>query len=284
MRVGAPLTGEMAAAAAPAGRGQGGGGGGGGGGFNRGTPSYLAVPGDYTARLTIAPASGASTVLSRKFTLLPDPQQQMSQAQLVALDAFRLDVVRFQRSVTEVQNAADSTIKRFGDVRKAALADSSKLTPALRAQLTAVEKVLAGFAREVGATAVARTAGLVRAPGQPAENEMEEENRGASGAPDMSFSARSGSLGSVINAQFPVASAQRSLLGDLRKELAAESAKVGTVKRTSLPALEAALAAAGIKLPYRAIGGHGGRRHGARLRRWRCPVFVALACSGVPER
>lgn len=253
MRVGAPLTGELAAAAAPAGRGQGGGGGGGGfggfGGGNRGAPTYLAVPGNYTARLTIAPASGASTVLSRKFTLLPDPQQQMSEAQLVALDAFRLDVVRFQRSVTEVQNAADSTIKRFGDVRKAALADSSKLTPALRAQLTDMEKVLAGFAREVGATAAARTAGLVRAPGQPAENEMEEENRGASGAPDMSFSARSGSLGSVINAQFPVASAQRSLLGDLRKELAAESAKMSTVKRTSLPALEAALAAAGIKLP-----------------------------------
>jgi hypothetical protein len=253
MRVGAPLTG-VATAAPAGGRGQGGGGGFGGGFGGGGARSYSAVPGSYTARLTITPTSGAATVLSRKFTLLPDPEQTMSQGELQSLDAFRLEVVRFQKTVTDAQTAADSTMRKFADVKKAAAADSAKLTPALKAQMASVDKVLSTFTAEIGATPAARAAqfaarGAGGAPPTPPQDDMEDENRGASGAPDMTFSGRSGGLNSVLGSSFPVSSAQRALLAQLRKELVTQSAAVATVKATSLPALTSALAAAGIKMP-----------------------------------
>jgi photosystem II stability/assembly factor-like uncharacterized protein len=250
MRVGAPLTG--AAAAAPAGgRGQGGGFGGGFGGFGGGNRSYPAVPGNYTARLTITPASGAATVLTRRFTLLPDPEQTMSGGELRSLDAFRLEVITFQRKVTEAQNSADSTIRSFASLKQVATKDSAKLTPALKDQLASIDKVLSGFTREIGATPAARAAQFQArsAVATPPELDMEDENRGASGAPDMSFSGRLGTLNSVVSASFPVSAAQRSLLGQLRRELTSQAAEVAKVKATSLPALTSALKAAGIAVP-----------------------------------
>jgi hypothetical protein len=212
------------------------------------------VPGSYTARLTITPTSGAATVLSRKFTLLPDPEQTMSQGELQSLDAFRMDVVRFQKSVTDAQTAADSTMRKFADVKKAATADSAKLTPALKAQMASVDKVLSTFTTEIGATPAARAAQFAaRGPGgaapTPPQDAMEDENRGASGAPDMTFSGRAGGLNSVLGSSFPVSSTQRALLVQLRKELVTQSAAVASVKATSLPALTSALAAAGVKVP-----------------------------------
>ena len=248
MRVGAPLTGAVTPtpSAPTGGRGQGG-----FGGFGNGAARlYPAVPGTYTARLTITPASGAATVLSQRFTLLPDPEQTMSVAALRALDGFRLEVVTFQRQVTEAQSAADSTTRRFGDVKKAATADSAKVTGAMRTQLADVEKVLNGFAREIGAGPAGRAAQFAaRAAGTPADNDMEDENRGSSGAPDMSFSARLGTLNSIISSSFPVSATQRALLAQLRKELASQQAALGKVKADALPALEASLKSAGVKLP-----------------------------------
>ncbi|MCO4099569.1 MAG: glycosyl hydrolase [Gemmatimonas sp.] len=254
MRVGAPLTGAVTAAAPAGARGQGGGGGGFGGFGGGGARSYSAVPGSYTARLTITPASGAATVLTRKFTLLADPEQTMSLGELQSLDAFRLEVVRFQKRVTDAQTVADSTMRKFADLKKAAAADSAKLTPALTSQLADVDKVLSTFTSEIGATPAARAAQFAgRAPGAgaaaPPSDDMEDENRGASGAPDMSFSGRAGTLNSVIGSNFAVSSAQRALLQKLGKEIDAQSAAVAKVKATSLPALSAALTAAGVKVP-----------------------------------
>ena len=247
MRVGAPLTGAVTTAPAAPARGQGGGFGGFGGGAAR---QYPAVPGTYTARLVITPASGTPTILTRKFTLLADPEQTMSLGQLQELDAFRLEVVKFQRTVTEAQNAADSTSRRFADVKKAATADSAKLTPALRTQMADVEKVLAGFTKEIGAGMGGRAAQFAaRQAGGPPADDMEDENRGASGAPDMTFSSRSGSLNSVVGASFPVSVTQRALLAQLRKELATQQAAMSKVKSSGMPSLEASLKTAGVKLP-----------------------------------
>jgi photosystem II stability/assembly factor-like uncharacterized protein len=248
MRVGAPLTGAVTSAPAAPARGQGGGGFGGfGGGAAR---QYPAVPGSYTARLVITPASGTPTILTRKFTLLADPEQTMSVGQLQALDAFRLEVVKFQRSVTDAQNGADSIVKRFADVKKAATTDSTKLTPALRTQMADVEKALNAFTKEIGVGLGGRAAQFAaRQAGGPPADDMEDENRGASGAPDMTFSARSGSLNSVVSASFPVSVTQRALLAQLRKELAAQQAAMAKVKSSGMPALEESLKSAGVKLP-----------------------------------
>ncbi|MCA2985676.1 WD40/YVTN/BNR-like repeat-containing protein [Gemmatimonas sp.] len=248
MRVGAPLTGSVASASAPA-RGQGGGFGGFGGGFGGGARTYAAPPGSYTARLVLTPASGAPTVLTRRITLLPDPEQTMSVAQLQQLDAFRLEVVKFQRQVTEAQSSADSVVRTFNAVKTAATADSAKLTPALRTQLADVEKALATFTREIGSGMAGRAAQLAARAAAPPADDMEDENRGSSGAPDMSFSGRLGTLNSVIGASFPVSATQRTLLTTLRQELAVQQAAVARAKRDGLPALEGSLKAAGVKLP-----------------------------------
>lgn len=250
MRVGAPLTGDVSSAPAPSG----GAGGGGGrfGGFNRGAPAYLAVPGSYTARLTVAPASGSPTVLTRKFTLLPDPQQQMTQAQLATLDGFRLEVVRFQKSIAAAQSRADSTIRRYAELKKAADSNSTKLTPALTQQLVDVEQSLSGFVAEIGASPASRAA-LPRRSAAPAAaepaDEMEEENRGSTGAPDMTFSGRANTLNAVIGSTFPVSGAQQALLAQLKRELAKQLAHVDTLRAATLPALVQSLKAVGVNVP-----------------------------------
>ncbi|WP_434478439.1 hypothetical protein [Gemmatimonas sp.] len=182
------------------------------------------------------------------------PSRRCPLGELQSLDAFRLEVVRFQKRVTDAQTVADSTMRKFADLKKAAAADSAKLTPALTSQLADVDKVLSTFTSEIGATPAARAAQFAgRAPGAgaaaPPSDDMEDENRGASGAPDMSFSGRAGTLNSVIGSNFAVSSAQRALLQKLGKEIDAQSAAVAKVKATSLPALSAALTAAGVKVP-----------------------------------
>ncbi|MBL0939179.1 MAG: glycosyl hydrolase [Gemmatimonadaceae bacterium] len=244
MRVGAPLTGDVPRGGAPAAGGPGGGGG--FGGFNRGAPTYLAAPGNYTARLTVKPASGAATVVTSKFTLLPDPEQQMAQGALESLDAFRLDVVRFQKSVTAAQSRADSVIRRYAAARKAVEGAKDKITPALNEQFSAIERDLNAFVREVGASAASRTALAPRAGAVQAEDGEEEENRGSSGAPDMSFNGRAGTLNGVLNSTFPVAGAQRSLLTQLRKQLADEEAKLAKISTGSLPTFIKSLETVGV--------------------------------------
>ena len=236
MRVGAPLTAPADSTAA------GRGGAGAGGGFGRGPAMYTAVPGNYVARLTLTPASGAPTVLTQRFTLLRDPEQPMSLAQLTALDDFRLDVVRFQRAVTDAQTQADSAVRRYAGAKKALDSAGAKATPELKSSLQTIEKSLGDFVRDVGGSAASR-ASLGAAARPPVD---EDEDRGASGAPDATFSARASSLNGVVNANFPVSAAQRSLLAQLRQELAAQQRKLAIVRTTDLPKVVASLSAAGI--------------------------------------
>ncbi len=239
MRVGAPLTAPLDTT--PAGRG-GGAGGGFGGGFGRGPATYTAVPGDYTARLTVTTAKGDATVRTQRFTLLRDPEQPMSVAQLKTLDAFRLEVVRFQRSMTDAQAAADTVVKRYGAAKKALDSAGVKATPALKDSVAALEKALGAFVRDVGGSPASRaTLGAAARP--PVD---EDDDRGASGAQDPSFSNRAGSLNGAVNASFPVSAAQRQLLADLKKELAAQSAKLASIRSADLPRVLSALASAGI--------------------------------------
>jgi len=248
MRVGAPLTGavdtNVTAGRASAGGG-GSFGGGGFGGFGRaGVPSYTAAPGGYTARLTITPKTGATTVLTQRFALLRDTEQAMSDGELKALDAFRFKVVQFQKAVTAQQTRGDSVVARFADVKKAADADTAKLTPRLKQNLAEIDKELASYVKEVGQAPGARVRG---AGGPPAGGD--DGDVGASGQADGSFRGRAALLNSALNSSFPLSSAQQSSLQSLTRELELHGTRVAAVKVAKLPALLKSLQVAGITVP-----------------------------------
>jgi hypothetical protein len=203
------------------------------------------VPGDYTARLTITLASGAPVVRTQRFTLLRDPEQPMSVAQLKALDAFRLEVVRFQRAVTDAQSQVDSVVRRYAAAKKALDSAGTRATPALKDSLSAIEKVLGEFVRQIGGSPASRSA-LGAAARAPVDD---DDDRGASGAADVAFSSRAGSLNSAVSANFPVSDAQRRLLADLRRELDGQTATLSRVRSADLTRLLSALSAAGIAVP-----------------------------------
>ena len=245
MRVGAPLTAavdtNVSAGRAPV---SGGGGGGGFGGFGRAAiPSYLAAPGNYTARLTITPRGKPSTVLSQRFALLRDAQQVLSDGELKALDAFRFKVVQFQKSFAAQQIRGDSVVARFAEMKKAAAANESKVTPELKADLVAIDKELASYVKEVGQAPGARARGT---SGPPAGG---DDDVGASGQADGSFSGRAALLNSALNSSFPLSSAQQSMLQGLMRELEQHGARVASVKSARLPALLKSLQVAGISVP-----------------------------------
>ena len=243
MRVGAPLTAAVDTNVS-AGRAPVGGGGGGFGGFGRAAiPSYLAAPGNYTARLTITPRGKPSTVLSQRFVLLRDAQQVLSDGELKALDAFRFKVVQFQKSFAAQQIRGDSVVARFAEMKKAAAANESKVTPELRADLVAIDKELASYVKEVGQAPGARARGT---SGPPAGG---DDNVGASGQADGSFSGRAALLNSALNSSFPLSSAQQSMLQGLMRELEQHGARVASVKSARLPALLKSLQVAGISVP-----------------------------------
>ena len=245
MRVGAPLTAavdtNVSAGRAPV---SGGGGGGGFGGFGRAAiSSYLAAPGNYTARLTITPRGKPSTVLSQRFALLRDAQQVLSDGELKALDAFRFKVVQFQKSFAAQQFRGDSVVARFAEMKKAAAANESKVTPELKADLVAIDKELASYVKEVGQAPGARARGT---SGPPAGG---DDDVGASGQADGSFSGRAALLNSALNSSFPLSSAQQSMLQGLMRELEQHGARVASVKSARLPALLKSLQVAGISVP-----------------------------------
>lgn len=247
MRVGAPLTAavdsNVAAGRAPAGGG-GGFGGGGLGGFGRAAiPSYTAAPGAYTARLTITSKAGASTVLSQKFALLRDTQQPLSEGELKALDAFRFKVVQFQKAVTAQQARGDSVVARFAEVKKVADANATELTLELKQNLVEIDKELTRYVKEVGQASGARVrgAGGARAGG--------DDDVGASGQADGSFTGRAALLNSALNSSFPLSPAQQSMLQSLTRELEQHGARMASVKLTRLPTLLKSLQGAGITVP-----------------------------------
>jgi photosystem II stability/assembly factor-like uncharacterized protein len=247
MRVGAPLTApvDTTAAGRAGGAGQSGGGGGGfGGGLGgRGAATFPALPGAYTARLTITRAGGAPIVLSQRFTLLADPEQPLDGSELRALDGFRLQVVAFQRRVADAQTLVDSVVRSYGAAKKAADSAGTKVTPAMKEQLAAIEKTLGELVREVGASPASRAA-LGRAAQPPADSDD-----GGAGASEPTFSTRAGSLGSVLNGQFAVSAYQRALLAELGKALDGHLAMLRDVRRGPLAKTVSELKAVGVSLP-----------------------------------
>ncbi len=264
MRIGAPLTAPVDSNVR-AGRvttvgGGGGGFGGGFGGFGRtAVPSFTAAPGSYTARLTITPKSGATTVLTQRFALLLDIEQAMSEGEFKALDAFRLRVVQFQKAVTAQQTRGDSVVARFADVKKAADANTAKLTPEMKQTLAEVDRELASYVKEVGQApgARARGAGGPPAGGPPVGGPPvggppvggDDGDVGASGQADGSFRGRAALLNSALNSSFPLSAAQQSMLQSLTRELEQHGARVASVKLTKLPMLLTSLQSAGITVP-----------------------------------
>jgi hypothetical protein len=176
MRVGPPLTGPVdttnggrgrgagtgrgGAATDSAGRGGFGGGGGGGGGRG-GAPdnTFPAMPGRYTARLTVATAKGAPTVLEQSFALTKDPMVLLSDAELKGLYAFRLDVMKTQRALRERQAQLDTAQRTLAAAKRAADSAGTKITPELKTQIAAVEKELADITREIGTPNAGRGGG-----------------------------------------------------------------------------------------------------------------------------
>ncbi|MGH7616932.1 MAG: WD40/YVTN/BNR-like repeat-containing protein, partial [Gemmatimonadaceae bacterium] len=161
MRVGPPLTGPVDTAQAGGRGGRGGRGGAGadttGRGGGRGAPgggrggadnTFPTTPGKYIARLTVTPASGAPTVLEQSFALTRDPMVTMSDVELEHLYAFRLDVVRVQRTLREKQAQLDTAQRLFAAAKRAADSAGTKVTPELKTQIAAVEKELAEITRE----------------------------------------------------------------------------------------------------------------------------------------
>jgi len=133
-----------------------GGGGGFGGGRGGGDGTFPALPGRYVARLSVAPADGAPTVLDQPFALTKDPMIILSDNDLKQLYAFRLGVVKLQRDLRERQAQLDTAERTLAAAKRAADSAGTKVTPELKAQIAAVEKELADVTREMGAAAGGR--------------------------------------------------------------------------------------------------------------------------------
>jgi photosystem II stability/assembly factor-like uncharacterized protein len=131
----------------------------GGGRGNAPDNTLPAVPGKYVARLTIASPAGPPTVLEQSFALTKDPMVTLTDAELKQLYAFRLEVVKTQRSLREKQAQLDTAQRLLAAAKRAADSAGTKVTPELKTQIAAVEKELADITREVGAANAGRGGG-----------------------------------------------------------------------------------------------------------------------------
>jgi photosystem II stability/assembly factor-like uncharacterized protein len=305
MRIGPPLTGPVDTLALQGGRagggrggrgGRGGGGGGGAGGAaaadtagrggaaaagggGRGgppDPTFPAVPGKYLARLTVTPAKGSPTVLEQSFNLTKDPMVVLSDVELKQLYAFRLDVVKAQRSLREKQAQLDTAQRLFVAAKRAADSSEAKITPEVKTQMAAVEKELADITREMGAANGGRgggggaagggrgaggggrggrggggagAAGAAAPPagrgGAPVGGIDEEQNPTAPTTPQ-NIQARLGTTTEILNIWFNPNSEQKKTLQAIPAELQKAGDRVNKVSTDQLPALLKALKAAGV--------------------------------------
>ena len=229
-RVGPPLTGPFDPNATQGGGRGGRGGGGGFGGFGGGNAPamFQALPGTYTARLTVTPTSGNATVLTQKFTIAKDPLVALSNPQLVALNQYRLGVARLQRTLAQGNAQIDSIFNRFQAVRRTLQQDSSKLTPTARAQVDSIEKGFAELATSWGPTAAQRLGGGGGRRGGGPPNDDDETPQPP---PTETIAVRAGRLGSVMNVSFMPSPWQSELLRTLPGETNAALAKARTLSQ-----------------------------------------------------
>jgi photosystem II stability/assembly factor-like uncharacterized protein len=280
------LGGPGGAAADSTGRGGGAGGGvpfgGGRGGAQDNT--FPATPGKYVARLTITPSGGSATVLDQAFALTKDPMVMLTDAELKQLYAFRLDVVKAQRSLREKQAQLDTASRLLAAAKRAADSAGTKVTPELKTQIAAVEKELADITREVGAAqngrgggggggggavggggrggrgggrgaAPAGATGALTTPpsggpsaaGGAGAASDQEQNPTAPTTPQ-NIQAKLATTTEMLNATFNPNPAQRKTLQTLPTELQKQGDRVKRVSSDQLPALIKALKDAGIEV------------------------------------
>ncbi len=277
MRVGAPMTGPVDTTTPPQRGGGAGGAGaagaaGGAGGAGRGgaapaAVTFPALPGDYIARITVTPASGAPTVVQQKFALIKDANVTLTASELRLLNQYRLNVVAVQRSLREKQAAADTAQRRFAELKRAADSSASKVTDAIKAEIAAIEKEMTELTRDLGVVAAGAGgrggrgggAGAPAGGGGRAGGAGAGTGAGAAGGagggddqtpapepPSVTISVRAGTLNDVMAVPFNPTPAQLTTVRELPTALTGQGDRVTKVAKDRLPALQKALEAAGI--------------------------------------
>ena len=298
MRVGAPLTGPIPPLAPEGGRGAGraggeggrgaGGAGGGGGGGGRGgrgggggggPATFMALPGTYRARLTLAPASGSPTVQEQSFVIRKDPAVILTDAELRQLYAFRLNAVRAQAALAQRLAQLDSAQRAVADARTAMGEDSASVPAATRAELAAIEQELTALVTAFGATAGggggggggrggrgargggggdaagaargggaggARGGGAGRAGGAGrggggADEEEEEEGVPNPPEPTRTLQARANSAAGTLNSNFMPTPDQRRALEGLTEEIQRQGERLTRLAQQRIPAVVRAI-------------------------------------------
>jgi hypothetical protein len=244
------------------------------------------MPGNYVARLVVTPPSGAAIILEQSFALTKDPMVVMSEAELKQLYAFRLDVVKTQRTLREKQAQLDTAQRLFAAAKRAADSAGTKVTPELKTQLSAVEKELADITREMGTANTGRGGGRGGPPGAsgaiaagggagrggrggrggaPVEQAGTAEpssGRSTSGAPTppedeqnpaapqtpQNIQARLGTTTEMLGISFNPNAEQRKTLQALPAEIQKQGDRVAKVSSTELPALIKGLKDAGVEV------------------------------------
>jgi hypothetical protein len=272
-------------AADTAGRGGAGGAGGQGGGRG-GTPDNTlpAVPGKYVARLSISTQTGAPTVLEQPFALAKDPMVMLTDAELKQLYAFRLEVVKTQRSLREKQAQLDTLQRLVAAAKRAADSAGTKVTSELKSQLAAVEKELADITREVGVAnagrggagggggggaggAIAAGAGrggrgggrggaptgeagapAIQAGSAAAGGASDQEQNPTPPATPQNIQAKLATTTEMLNATFNPNPAQKKTIQTLPAELQKQGDRVKKLSSDQLPALLKALKDAGVEV------------------------------------
>jgi photosystem II stability/assembly factor-like uncharacterized protein len=292
MRVGPPLTGPVPPEAAPGGRGGRGGGTGtgtgtggrasgaggdstaapaqGGGGGGRGgneASTFTALPGEYTARITVTPVSGAATVASQKFVITKDPNVALTVAELRALHQYRLNVASFQRSLRERVAQADSAQRRFADIKRVADSAAARLSDETKKELAAIDKEFQDVAREIGGGAGAggrggRGGGAGGAGGRGgAAGGAGGGAAGGAAAIDeqtpppepttFTIQQRAGTIADVLNSWFNPTPAQIENVKTLPTDLQKQVDRVQKLVNERIPALQRAMTAAGVSTQMR---------------------------------
>jgi hypothetical protein len=281
-RGGADSTGRGGAQGAPP---QGAGPGGGRGGNDN---TFPALPGKYIARLVVTPPSGAPTTLEQSFALTRDPMVTLSDAELKQLYAFRLDVVKVQRTLRDRQAQLDTAQRLFAAAKRAADSSGTKISPELKTQIAAVEKELADITREVGAAAGGRggagrggaaggggaagativagggrggrggrggapvaQAGAPTTPqptGGAGATPPEDEQNPSAPTTPQNLQAKLGTTTEMLGISFNPSPDQKKTLQALPGEIQKQGDRVSKVSSTQLPALIKALKDAGVEV------------------------------------
>ncbi len=259
MRVGAPLTGPIEVAdtsvAVPGAGGRGGRGGGGGGFGGRGgggnaAATFMALPGNYRARLTITPSSGPAVVQEQRFMLVRDEQVPMTVAELKTLYSYRVDLAAFQRAVRDAQAQVDTAQRAVAQIKQATDTNKVKVPDTARHELEAITKELAEVTLEIGGGARGgRGGGGGAARGAQPPVKVDSTPPEPPAPPSQrTIQARLGGMTDIMNVYFAPSPEQLKTLKGFPAELKVQAARVAKVRTDRLPALLKVLKDAGIEV------------------------------------